>query len=333
MNKETTFALRVISWILLILFVGMAFYTNYSFTESESYIPWTIVLVQKYWFFGAVFLAIFGFVMEEKYSTLRSSELLIQEAHYEEVARRKQLEDEQYVMDAFTAVASDDSDSLDHLFADNGDDGAEELIKETDKSNEILKEKLVQMLKKIALVSVAILIGINVFSSVSHNKNLSQESLNKEKNELQEKNKETAIQEEQKKKLESEMLEKYNALNFNEENFNFTEDIQNEPNKTFLFKGRVYDIFKNGDDFFVKIDDWYGNFGIFKASEEQVRYMREKTDEYGTIDDLLLVVKVSDASKSLFETKVEIDGDDSWTYNQPSDGFLLKGTTIDVKKP
>jgi len=60
---------------------------------------------------------------------------------------------------------------------------------------------------------------------------------------------------------------------------------------------------------------------------------REKTDEYGTIDDLVFIVKVSDASKSLFETEIVNDGDDSWTYNKPSDDFLLKGDLLDVKKP
>lgn len=130
--------------------------------------------------------------------------------------------------------------------------------------------------------------------------------------------------------LKEELVQKHSAVIFDEADFSFSKDVQEKVGNSFLLEGSIYDIFSKNGKIFVKLDG-YDYFGIFEISEEQERYIRDQKNEYSSIHDLLVVVRLSDISKSLFDIETENDGVDIWTYREPSDDFLLRGQLLDVR--
>jgi hypothetical protein len=198
---------------------------------------------------------------------------------------------------------------LEDLFRD--DEGTDESVEKEAKAKK-LKEVGVKIFWTIAL---AALIGYIVYYNST--KKSEPKSVVSEQN-----IKEVALKEE--------LVQKHSAVIFDEADFSFSKDVQEKVGNSFLLEGSVYDIFRKNGKVFVKLDG-YDYFGIFEISEEQERYIREQKNEYGSIYGLFAVVRLSDISKSLFDVETENDGEDIWTYREPSDDFLLRGELLDVK--
>lgn len=201
---------------------------------------------------------------------------------------------------------------IEDLFRDEEDKEGDEKMKK-----EIRIERLKDIgIKVLWITGAAAVIAFLVFFNNPGEKNESKDT----SNELEAK--ELA--------LKDGLVKRYDAVIFDEQGFSFSKDVQERKEDNFLLKGDVYDIFRENDKVFVKIDG-YDYFGVFEVSAEQEEYIRKQKSEYGSIYDLLIVVRLSDISKSLFDIEAERDNEDIWTYREPSEDFLLKGQLLDVK--
>lgn len=180
-------------------------------------------------------------------------------------------------------------------------------------------EKFKEVGKKILIFIVAVLIVGYLFTNFNSTKK--DES---PKNDLHE-------QEAKESLVKEELIKKYEAILMDDKEFSFSKDIQNSIENKFILQGTIYDIFRNDEKTFIKIEG-HNYFGIFEINNEQEGYIRNAKNEYGAIYNLFIVVQLNSVSKSLFDVEAENDGEDIWTYINPSEDFFLKGQLIDVKK-
>lgn len=131
--------------------------------------------------------------------------------------------------------------------------------------------------------------------------------------------------------LKNDLVEKYNAIIFANNDYSFSKNLQENIDRNFLIEGWVHDIFKENDKYFIKVEG-YGYFGIFEISDDNMKYVIESKNEDSILDIFFIIIKPNAVSKSLFEMKAERDGEDTYAYNEASDDFLLKGIVLDIKK-
>jgi hypothetical protein len=183
---------------------------------------------------------------------------------------------------------------------------------------ENMKNIGIKLLKVIGVLIVVIFLG-NSFISNSQ-KDDSEEKVRQEEKEM--------IQ-----LIKDGLLQQYNATDFDKANFSFSEDIQKELGKAFFFEGSIYDIFQKDGKRFIVLTG-YDYIGTFEASEEQIKYIRNKLQKDALFSpDIFFVVRLDDVSRLSFETEHDKDGEDVWVYTQPSDDFLLRGELLEVELP
>jgi len=175
-----------------------------------------------------------------------------------------------------------------------------------------------KLLKIVGILIVVIFLG-NLFVSNSQKDDSEEKARQEEKEAIQ--------------SIKDGLLRQYNAVDFDESSFSFSEDIQKELGKSFFFDGSVHDIFQRDGKRFIVLTG-YDYTGTFEASEEQIKYIRDQLKKDNLFSpDIFSVVRLDDVSKLSFETEHDKDGEDVWVYTQPSDDFLLQGELLEVKFP
>jgi hypothetical protein len=185
---------------------------------------------------------------------------------------------------------------------------------------EKIKEVGIKTLKVIGTIAVILFIGYSLLN-------------NSKKNEATENVPSEA--EIRKTTLKNELVEKYNTVVFDDQNFAFSKDIQDNSDKNFLLQGSINDIYEKDGKSFVKISDGYYYYGIFEINSEQINFINANTikdDSFSLSDDFFVVVKINDASKPIYEIDGEADAGSVYINTSLPDVFILKGNLADIKK-
>jgi hypothetical protein len=208
-------------------------------------------------------------------------------------------------------------DETEDIFSFSAD---EELNKEEERK-EKMKNLVIKTLRAIGIVIAIAFFGYFVISNSQKEKN--QEKIEQE---------ETTREEERLATIKSNFIQQYNAIDFKEKDFVFSEDIYKEYSKNFFFEGFVDDIYRKEEKRFIILSD-YNYTGTFEISEEHVNTIRNQiAEDDSSYPSFFFIVEIDTASKLSFQTETDRDGEDVWVYTQPSNDFLLKGKVIDIKK-
>jgi hypothetical protein len=188
----------------------------------------------------------------------------------------------------------------------------------TEERKESMKNIGVKLLKVIGVLIVVIFVG-NSFVSNSQKDDSEEKAKQEEKEMIQ--------------SIKDGFLQQYNATDFDKAEFFFSEDIQKELGKAFFFDGSIHDIFQKDGKRFIVLTG-YDYIGTFEASEEQIKFIRNKLQKDDLFPpDIFFVARLDEVSRLSFKTEHDKDGEDVWVYTQPSDDFLLQGEILGVKFP
>jgi len=212
-----------------------------------------------------------------------------------------------------------DNINLDSIFEDEIIETEKEIQKrEKEEKLERLKEMSIKIVKFIGIFTVVAFIGYSIFSDSTKS------------NDMQNVPSEAEIKE---IALKKELSGKYNAVIFDDNKYRFSKDLQENIDKNFLIEGWVHDIYKQDKKYSVKLNG-YGYHGIFEISEEHIEYLGSGENEKGWRDNFFVIIKLNNASKSLFEknASIEKDSEDLLVYDEYSDDFLLEGEILAIQK-
>jgi hypothetical protein len=190
--------------------------------------------------------------------------------------------------------------------------------------NEKMRENGIKILKAIGILIAIAFVGYLIHSSNQ------EDSLKKQKEQAEQSAREQA--KEDALSTKNNLLQQYGAINFDETDFIFSEDIQKESGKSFLLEGNIYDIFQKEGKRFIVLTSGYSSdyLGTFEISDEHANFIRNPEKETSQKSDFFFIVQINNASKLSLETESDQNG--VWTYIEPSASFLLKGKIIDIKK-
>jgi len=138
-------------------------------------------------------------------------------------------------------------------------------------------------------------------------------------------------------KVRNDLVQKYNAVVFKDQDFDFSEDIQNMSDRNFLLEGSIDDIYTENEKKYVRLSSlWFQDFlGIFESNNGQSEYI--KNNDNSILDEYYAIVKIDNVSKPSLKVVGNIEGDseDEKTVELNTDGtevFLFKGKLIDIIK-
>lgn len=214
-----------------------------------------------------------------------------------------------------------EGDSLKDIFEETSSADQESISERKYKAEERIENMKnigIKLLKVIGVLIVVIFLG-NSFVSNSQKDDSEEKARQEEKEMIQ--------------SIKDGLLQRYNATDFDKADFSFSEDIQKELGKAFFFDGNIHDIFQKDGKRFIVLTG-YDYTGTFEASEEQIKYIRNKLQKDDLFPpDIFFVVRLDEVSRLSFKTEHDKDGEDVWVYTQPSDDFLLQGELLGVKFP
>lgn|GEM_PF-4290718 len=141
-------------------------------------------------------------------------------------------------------------------------------------------------------------------------------------------------------KLKNELVEKYGAVVFADQDFEFSKDIQEKSSDNFLLKGTINDIYIKNEKYYVQFSSqWFSDYtGIFEVSNELYDQIKNNFNKKSILKDYFAVVKIDNALKPMLKINgyQEGLGEDEQILELNADGntniFLLRGSLIDIRE-
>lgn len=134
--------------------------------------------------------------------------------------------------------------------------------------------------------------------------------------------------------LKNNIVTEYNPVIFEDEDFNFTKDIQDNLDKQFLLRGEVEDIYKEGEKMFIRFTSFFlpDYFGTFEINKDQEKIIEQNIDKDDLFNEFFIIVKIEKVYKPIFELTGEQEDDYVYVDSSVTDSFVLKGEVVDIRK-
>jgi len=165
---------------------------------------------------------------------------------------------------------------------------------------------------------VLIFIAISTLTGCSLNKTTDEIDINK----LEEKN------------ILQTITDKHNPIIFDDEDFIFTKEIQDLSERTFLLEGKISDLYKQDNKYYIEFNS-HDLYGKFQITNEQINNIYK--NDFSEYDDFFIIVKINKVFKPKFQISSELDYDYDYSYvyiadYSANDIFILEGTIIEIEK-